>query len=215
MMVPFNAFLSNDCPTVMPVSDLDIAEFTRASWYVQQQQVTSYQREEQLQCVVATYDAGDSRWYELPPFFDGEVLSVYNSFDGGAPTLNNEGPPTGRLCASVPNSNEASKLLVAPCFLPTFFGGNYWVIHIASDAQGQYEWALISGGSPTRKYSDGCTTDTGYFNSGLWIFSRARFLPEDRLVEARNVLTEKGYTLQLLKDVRQANCTYAGQYIKQ
>jgi hypothetical protein len=199
---------------VTPVSDLNITEFTRASWYPIQQQVTSYQSEEQLNCVVATYDAGKSGFFQLPPGFVGEVLSVYNSFAGGSPTLDDNGKPINRLCASVRNDNEPSKLLVAPCFLPTFFGGKYWVIALGSDSEGRYEWALISGGSPTQQYSDGCTTNTGYFDSGLWIFSRTPMLPEAKLAEARNVLTQKGYTLQLLKDVRQTNCTYEKQYIK-
>lgn len=207
-------FLSSDCPKVKPVPDLNITEFTRASWYVQEQQVTSYQSEDQLNCVVATYDAGKSGWWEPPLFFDGEVLSVYNSYEGGSPTLNDEGKPTGRLCASVKNEKKPSKLLVAPCFLPIAFGGKYWVIGFGSDSQGQYEWALISGGSPKNKYDDGCTTGTGYFDSGLWIFSRSPILSEAKLAEAKNLLTEKGYTLQLLKKVKQDGCTYQNQYIK-
>jgi len=102
----------------------------------------------------------------------------------------------------------------AVTWLPTAFGGKYWVIGLGSDSQGQYEWALISGGSPTKKYEDGCTTGTGYFDSGLWIFSRSPMMSEAKLAEAKDLLKAKGYTLDLLKKVRQANCTYSNQYIK-
>lgn len=214
VLAPVHAFLATDCPTVEPVSDLNITEYTRASWYVQQQQVTSYQSLDQLVCVVATYEAGESRWWQEPIFFDGQVLSVYNSYADGGSSVDDKGNPMNRLCASINDDKTPSKLLVAPCFLPIIFGGNYWVVWLSTDSNGQYEWALVSGGSPTQKYDDGCTTGTGYFNSGLWIFSRTPTLSKDKLADARKKLTDMGYTLQLLKDVNQAGCTYEGQYIK-
>jgi len=201
------------CPDVQPLQHLNLTEYTRASWYVQEQQVNSYQNEDQLQCVVATYDAGLSSFWELPPFYDGKLLSVYNYYDGGRPTLDGDGKPTGRLCASLPDSSEKSKLAVAPCFLPTFFGGKYWVIGVGTTAT-EYEWAIISGGSPTNRYDDGCTTGTGYFDSGLWIFSRTPTLPDDKLAKAKELLKHLGYTLSLLKPVRQSDCSYQGAYIK-
>jgi hypothetical protein len=196
------------------VEDLDLDEFTRASWYVQEQQVNSYQSEDQLHCVVATYDAGESGFWDEPLFHSGVVLSVYNSFEGGRPTIELDGTPSNRLCASLTNKKEPSKLLVAPCFLPTWFGGKYWVMGFNTTTDGHYEWAVISGGRPTRKYSDGCTTGTGYFNSGLWIVSRKQKLSQDKLEEARAFLIQEGYTLQLLKKVRQAGCSYNNSYIK-
>jgi len=211
---PSSAFLHSHCPDLQPVENLDIAEFTRASWYVQEQQVNSYQSEDQLQCVVASYDVGESSFWQQPLFFDGVVLSVYNSYDGGQPTIDANGQPTNRLCASLTNNNEPSKLAVAPCFLPTVLGGKYWVMGFNYTSDGKYEWAVVSGGPPTQEYDDGCTTGTGYFNSGLWIFSRNPILSETKLAEAKDLLVQKGYTLQLLKKVRQANCLYANAYIK-
>lgn len=213
-LAPARAFFLSQCDPVSPVQNLDIDEFTRASWYVQEQQVNSYQNEDQLECVVATYDAGTSGFWQAPIFFDGVVLSVYNSYDGGRPTADADGNPINRLCASLTNDAETSKLSVAPCFLPAFFGGRYWVIGFSTTANGEYEWAVISGGPPTQKYPDGCTTGTGYFDSGLWIFSRRPVLPEEKLQEAKDLLDQKGYTLQLLKKVRQADCSYEGAYIK-
>jgi hypothetical protein len=199
------------CPKVQTAPNLDLDEFTRASWYVQEQQINSYQSEDQLHCVVATYDAGVSSFWEEPLFHQGAVLSVYNFYEGGRPTVES-GSPANRLCASV--TRRVGKLLVAPCFLPSWFGGKYWVIGFNTTSDGQYEWAVISGGRPTRPYSDGCTTGTGYFDSGLWIFSRRPALSAEKLAEAKNFLVQKGYTLQLLKRVRQTNCSYSGAYIK-
>jgi hypothetical protein len=214
MLAQASASFLSQCAPVKPVQDLDIDEFTRASWYVQEQPVNSYQNEAQLECVVATYDAGTSSFWQPPVFFDGVVLSVYNSYDGGRPTVDADGSPINRLCASLPNNNEPSKLLVAPCFLPTFFGGRYWVIGFNTSSNGEYDWAVISGGPPTQKYADGCTTGTGYFDSGLWIFSRRPVLPDEKLKEAKALLRQNNYTLQLLKKVRQADCSYANSYIK-
>merc|ERR1712050_440648 len=74
--------------------------------------------------------------------------------------------------------------------------------------------ALVSGGSPTVQYPDGCTTGQAYFNSGLWIFSRAPVLAPGKLAEAKQVLVDMGYTLSQLKKVRQEGCTYNGARIK-
>eukprot|EP00930_Biecheleria_cincta_P063487 TRINITY_DN49024_c0_g1_i1.p1 TRINITY_DN49024_c0_g1~~TRINITY_DN49024_c0_g1_i1.p1 ORF type:complete len:228 (-),score=40.64 TRINITY_DN49024_c0_g1_i1:416-1099(-) len=210
----FLAMAQSHCPDVQPMRNLNITEYTRASWYVQEQQVTAYQSEEQLRCVVATYDAGYSKWWQQPPFFTGSVLSVYNHYADGKPTLNERNQPVNRLCASVKNRALPSKLLVAPCFLPLAAGGDYWVIGVGSSRDGHYEWAVVSGGRARKKYADGCTTDTGYFNSGLWIFSRTPVLAAAKLAEARSLLRSMGYTLSLMKSVSQTGCSYAGAYLK-
>lgn len=202
------------CPAVETVQGLSIEEFTRASWYVQQQQVNSYQRADQLQCVVASYEAGSSGFWDDPVSFEGDLISVYNSYEGGRPTIDAEGRPINRLCAAVKDPNVPSQLSVAPCFLPAFLGGRYWVIGLGTNNMSQYEWAVISGGPPTQHFPDGCTTGTGYFDSGLWIFSRVPILPAEKLQQARQLLTDKGYTLQLMMNVRQEGCTYANSYIK-
>lgn len=202
------------CPNVQPIQNLNINEYVRASWYVQEQQVNAYQSEAQLRCVVATYDVSYSKWWQQPPFFTGSVLSVYNHYADGKPTLNEKNKPINRLCASVKNHRLPSKLLVAPCFLPLAFGGDYWVIGVGSAPDGRYDWAVVSGGRPQKKYADGCTTDTGYFNSGLWIFSRTPVLAAAKLSEARSLLRGMGYTLSLMKTVDQTGCSYAGTYLK-
>jgi len=192
------------CRDVQPVQPFDLAEYVRATWYVQEQQVTSYQPEDSLQCVVATYEDEGAR----VPFFGGTVISVYN-WDSRS-----EGHAPGRLCASAVDEEVPSRLGVAPCFLPTFFAGAYWVIAYGAAEDGTYDWALVSGGSPTIQYPDGCTTGQGYFHSGLWIFSRAPVLAPSKLAEAKQVLVDMGYTLSQLKKVRQEGCSYDGALIK-
>merc|ERR1711963_169321 len=77
----------------------------------------------------------------------------------------------GDICAQVPNDNEPAALRVAPCFLPTFLGGPYWVL----DYNEQEGYALISGGQPTIETDQGCKTGDGTNDSGLWIFTREVF----------------------------------------
>jgi len=208
------------CPKVETVADFSIDEYIRASWYVQEQQTVAYQSEEQLDCVVASYDKGG----KVFGLFQGETLSVYNFFKGGRPTADAEGNPIAgsqlsQLCASVTNRDTPSKLKVAPCFLPPrLAGGDYWVIDVGKSMYGgAYEWAIISGGNPKEKFDDGCTTQFGskaYFNAGLWIFSRTRELAPEKLMAARKSLVDKGYTTSKLLKVTQAGCTYEGAFIK-
>ena len=57
---------------------------------------------------------------------------------------------------------------MAPCFLPKFAAGPYWVLEY-NEEEG---YALISGGQPTTETPAGCKNGEGKNNSGLWIFSR-------------------------------------------
>merc|ERR1712224_1105690 len=71
------------------------------------------------------------------------------------------------LCARQKDPNAPGELLVAPCFLPNIFAGPYWVLTVGEDADGDYEWTIVSGGQPTVQYPDGCTTKkTGVSGSG-------------------------------------------------
>ena len=56
------------------VSELDLAEYIRASWYAQQQQLVGSQSESDLNCVAATYELEDRK----VPGFDGPVVTAYN-----------------------------------------------------------------------------------------------------------------------------------------
>lgn len=208
---------SPPCPTVSVVENFNLTEYTRATWYIQAQQTVSYQDESQLKCVVATYDVAEPSPGKVP-FFRGTVVDIYNYFEGGQPTADANGQPIAtdpQLCGSVA---APAKLKVAPCFLPQFAGGDYFVIDVGvSPSSGEYEWAIVSGGNPTVQLEDGCTTNygsTAYFNAGLWIFSRTPTLPEAQLQAAYEFLRQTGYTTSQLIPVNQTGCTYAGAYIK-
>jgi len=210
---------SSNCPwqEVTAVADLNLTEYTRASWFVQEQQEVPYQKESQLRCVVATYDMDGTSG--KVPGHAGEVLNVYNYYLGGYRTAlkdTHDQPVAASLCAT--DTEEGGKLKVAPCFLPQALAGDYWVIMVGTLPDGRYEWAVISGGTPKEQYPDGCTTGTtDQNNAGLWIFARKKVLSQDKLKEIKAALTGKGYTLRLLKPVKQGKqwCSdYPGAYIK-
>ena len=43
-----NIHSTSSCPTITPMSDLNTTEYIRASWYIQEQQITTYQPENTL-----------------------------------------------------------------------------------------------------------------------------------------------------------------------
>merc|ERR1719409_1085422 len=135
---------NDDCPAVRRYKNVNQTEFVRATWYIQQQQLTGYQPADQLYCVTATYNTGEG---SKVPFFGGKVITVHNY-------ANNQSV----LCARQPDANDAAKLEVAPCFLPNFLSGAYWILELGTDAEGHYDWMVVSAGQPTVKYADGCTT---------------------------------------------------------
>ena len=199
------------CPDVKPIPGLNISKWTEKTWYVAQQQLNGYQKQKDLYCVLATYDVNASQHV---PFFKGLVVSVHNYENSGAingPVESTDANIPSGLCARAKNTSLPSQLEVAPCFLPNFAAGPYWVI--AYNAT--YDWGVIAGGPPTVQFPDGCTTkETGVNGSGLWIFVRD---PKNKVAvtQAREALTKLGYTLTRLVDVQQEGCKYEGARIKQ
>ena len=210
--------LPKSCPVPTTQANLDLDEFIRATWYVQKQQPNDFQPVNKLFCTAATYRIEEDR---KVPFFGGKVLSVYNYANedrvNGKPVNGIEegsDQPGLVLCGRASNQDEASKLLVAPCFLPNFAAGDYWVLAAGGKGDGTYDWAVVSGGPPTRKLPDGCTTnEEGINGAGLWIFSRTPVDP-DGTAKAIAVLKEKGYATSELVDVPQAGCNYDSALIK-
>ena len=208
--ITFTTVESSECPDVQPMKDLNLTEYGRATWYIQEQQINGYQNASCLFCTLATY-VNDGKHV---PFFKGTVLGVHNFENVGGINQNIEGPQI-ELCARVKDASVPGALAVAPCFLPNFAAGPYWVLAVGTNDVGQYTWAVVSGGNPTVKYDDGCTTkETGVNGSGLWIFTRAPKGSDDDVNAAKKALTGFGYTLQRLKKVQQEGCTYKGAMIK-
>jgi hypothetical protein len=108
----------------------------------------------------------------------------------------------GALCA-YQDRQTASKLNVAPCFLPKAAAGPYWVVAYNETAG----YALISGGQPTiLSTTGGCRTGDGINNSGLWIFTRSPLRDETLIQKVRSIAKGKGFDLTVLNDVVQVGC---------
>lgn len=200
----------NSCPRVEPMVGFNTSEYIRATWYIQQQQITGYQPKDALYCVAQTLNETNTR----VPFFNGSVISVYNygRVGGINGTLENKNNFT--LCARQLNRTYPARIINAPCFLPNIFAGPYWVIG-AGPRSDFYEWAIVSGGPPTVRYTDGnCSTSLeGTNGSGLWLFTR-RKNGTDLIPLMRNYLLNLGYTTSQLLNVTQYGCNYSKSFIK-
>lgn len=196
--------VESSCPNVSTVDNFNLTEYVRDRWYIQRQQVTNYLPIETNYCVSARYSISNKK----VPFYQGTVLNVYNqaNMDGVNGTNINKNNFT--LCARIPDSNVSSKLLVAPCFLPNIFAGDYWVID-AGPSSNNYQYAIVSGGQPTIQLKDGCTTSTnGTNDSGFWFFTRQQNV-NNTLINLMNTLArEKGFSLMLMNNVTQKGCIY-------
>ena len=163
---------------------------------------------ESLFCVTATYYLDEHR---TVPFFSGTVVAVHNyansdKVNGPIQNANNM-----TLCGRAVDDKDSSKLAVAPCFLPNLFAGPYWVLGVGKDL----EWAVVIGGQPTEVYPDGCTTkESGTYNSGLWLFTRAQIPKQESLDEMHVLLKSKGVATSRLHRVEHGGCKYEGAYRK-
>jgi lipocalin len=183
------------CPPAdfMPQTGFDLNAYIAKPWFIQQQAETKYLPASQNRCVSATYSKGKSFW--------GYDLKVHNvAYDVAPPhAVHDSGT---YICAKVKDGADG-KLAVAPCFLPTFAAGPYWVLHF-DDAKG---FAVISGGPPTLESNGKCKNDPAATNgSGFWIFTRAQERDEAVIAEARDVAEKLGFDLSVLSEVDQTDC---------
>ena len=208
------AFPKNNCSQVMLQTNppVNLTEYVRASWYIQQQQLTSYQQLRDLYCVVATYNIDQ---YGKVPFFQGQVISVYNYANRDEVNGPKENNNKTVLCARVLESCEPEKLLVGPCFLPNLFAGPYDIVAVGPETY-QYDWAIVIGGQPTEYVGNNtCTTSQDRINnSGLWLLSRTPQLDEKSIQKMYDILTQRNVSTQKLKNVSQIGCQYDGAFLK-
>ena len=209
----FPLFAEQPCPSIQPMTNFNTTEYIRASWYIQQQQITGYQPPEALYCVAQTLNHTN----HIVPFFNGSVISVYNygRINGVNGTMENSQNFT--LCARQINASNPAQILNAPCFLPNFFAGPYWVL-AAGPQSNNYSWAIVSGGAPNVRYPDGnCSTGLeGVNGSGLWLFTRDRYgtFAEKWVGMMRSWLVQHGITLSQLLPVAQEYCNYNETFLK-
>jgi lipocalin len=193
----------NSCPKIDTV-DLDIDSFVEKTWYIQRQQTTAYQPAENLFCVTATYALEGAKQYWK------DAITVRNYANKGGVNGPSGG---GNLCATI---KAPGKLVVAPCFLPSHFGGPYWVAAVASD----YSWAIIVAGQPNVRGRCGdanlCTTREPSFLSGfgngegLWFFTRAQVADQTTLATLEATAAGLGICTAKMLPVVQSGCTYTG-----
>ena len=128
---PLIAPRADECPAVTTVgsANFNLTEYVRKSWYIQAQQVESYQPLDSLYCVTATYDLDGA----TVPFFRGTVVTVYNYGNKGAVNGPNVNKNNMTLCARATNASDTSRLAVAPCFLPNLAAGPYWLLGVGAD----------------------------------------------------------------------------------
>ena len=163
---------------------------------------------ESLYCVTATYELDKHR---TVPFFGGTVVTVYNQANKGEVNGPLQNGKNMTLCGRAINTEDPSKLGVAPCWLPNYFAGPYWVLGVGEE----YEWAVIIGGQPTEKYADGCSTkEEGTYNSGLWLFTRSQLPAQEDLDAMHALLKSQGVATSRLHPVVHEGCKYEGAFIK-
>jgi len=212
-MLAFVASALAVCPDLTSqTAQVDLNEFVRASWYVQEQQVAPYQPADSLYCVVATYDLEGAS----VPFYWGTVISVYNHNNNGRVNGPPNFTPPNRVTPLCARDDDAAngKLKVAPCFLPNFLTGPYWVIATTSDSTGKYTGAAVIGGNPSLELSDGCTTPEDSSGSlvgggtGLWLFAREPMASPLIVADLKRQIKNLGVATSKLIPVVQGNCTY-------
>jgi lipocalin len=209
----FGGFLGgrNDCRKIDPPTDFDVDKYIEKTWYIQSQQENSYQPEEDLFCITATYGKEGKRQ------FFRSAITVRNYGNTG---LNVENGSSGGfvLCATQPSPDaDPARLRVAPCFLPpALFAGDYWVVAFDPD----YRWAIVTGGQPT---IEGCGDDlcrnkignslTGN-GEGVWFFTREQLPDSAVAAEMDAKAASLGICTAKMKTVVQEGCTYVGATIK-
>jgi len=194
------AVAAGECKQVTTQANFDLEEYISKPWYIQQQAVTQYLPITQNFCVKAEYSLLPATSWKTLLF--GYKVQVHNVAQNAEGVIQDSGDT---LCAGPDSSGDPAKLQVAPCFLPSFFAGPYWVI--AFNATEGY--ALVSGGQPTVETENGCTSGDGVNDSGLWIFTNAQVRDQEVVDKVRGIAVEQGFDLVVLNDVDQTNCPAA------
>merc|ERR1719499_232155 len=174
--------------------------FIAKRWFIQQQQEVAYLPQERNFCVSAAYSMrpAPSNPLTLPWWrYDIDVLNYAQTNSGEA--------SAAELCADLVSS-ERGQLAVAPCFLPSFTAGPYWILDY-NEVRG---YALISGGPPSFESDEGtCKPGSGTNNAGLWIFTRCPNPGEALINEVRELAKKLNFDLSILNPVQHhSGCRY-------
>jgi len=157
--------------------------FIAQRWFIQLQQETKYVPKEKNFCVSAAYKrrARPRNPLTLPPWrYDIDVRNYAEMEDGES--------SGGDICAKIVSSSTG-QLKVAPCFLPGFFAGPYWIL----DYDEQQGYALISGGAPANQGRDEgtCAPGSDVNDAGTWIFTRCPHPSSELLEEVTRIARDR------------------------
>ena len=184
---------ASTCPPVKTAPDFDLDSYISGSWYIQEQAETKYLPSSQNFCVRASYTKkAKKNWL-------GWSIDVSNYAQESDGTPHDSGDT---LCAQGSDASDPAKLEVAPCFLPSFLSGPYWVLAY-NEKEG---YALVSGGQPDIETEGGCRNGSGTNDSGLWIFTREQKRDEVLVERIRDMAKEQGFDVSVLNKVDQTNC---------
>jgi len=184
------------------VGNFNISDYISAPWYVQMQSEVSYLPVERFFCVRANYT-------ETTPgmFSQAQAELIVDNYAREGST---SGPESDEfpLRASIVDLNQPSKLLVGPPFLPVFLRGPYWVVAISEQP---YEWAIVSGGPPTKQGADGCLTPGTGLNpngngEGVFLLTREPLAPNSTVDMLVNQAEALGFDTSVLLPVVHEGC---------
>ena len=212
--------------TICPPSDFhskmnfNPSSYFNGTWYSIVQLEVAYQPLSSFFCTLATYRIEKTRWCSLYGCKDTKVV-VHNRGTTGLNGHENR----AILQGYIPNKKIPSHVKVGPRFLPHFFYGDYWIIEAGTYEEvlndtpfisDKYEWALISGGSPTLTVGNGCLAGIGKTNmKGFWFLSRDPEPSDDAIANITALAHNKGFDTTMWKRVVQKGCTYVSDKEKE
>jgi lipocalin len=199
-------------------------KFFDGRWFSLKQLPVYYQPKDELYCVSTNYEIEKKNFCKLFRC-DETVIRVSTASKKGS--IN--GPVKSKsLNGIIKNSALPARVSIGAPFNPSFCYLPYWVIETGSysdllygnstNFEGeQYEWAIISSGTPQTPANNGCLPAIKYLSprglnrlnpSGVWIYSRQPIVSEEIISRLVALTASKGFDVSYLKTVVQEGCTY-------
>lgn len=229
---------TNQCQRVNVVSNFDIRAYTSKPWYGMKQFPIAYQPANQLYCVRIIYVRRSQNRFNLPPKSSKPQWSQNNIFkrilNAWAATVYRwdyyianqcnvdsvTGPTRDTIHFLCNRQVRGAKIVVAPCLIPTFFGGgDYWVIYYDENSGG----AIVIGGQPDQptgnglcEYRKGKKSDVDQGTPGIWILCRKRggnLCNTSYIQYMEDFLVAAGVDTSRMLPVTHTNCQYQRNYL--
>merc|ERR1712151_889943 len=115
----------------------------------------------------------------------------------------------GGLCL-LRTGYDSGKFHFGMCDTIAKTSGDFFVVAMSTSAG----WAVISGGQPSITAPDGqsgysyCMTDSGFYDSGLWILTHAAHPSETVVTDALAAAAGWGFDTRVLRNVSHMGCNY-------